>query len=363
MGIHAVHALTLQALLQGGEDDGQTRPVRHRSTSAPAKKVSVIPPPIDTTATHHLMPEFIVRTPYPVQQSRRREFGFSPNTTTETPTGASASESIMTLSIRRSNANSRVRISTITIPANNDFNKALKSGSTSEREKHFAGLDYDDMEFFRQLNTHYQKMLGPFRYFGARSLTQITVSGSGGARGGVDTGNGWTLEPRSPRFLASRGLSDTFSEDKLLQHFQKPKKGKARYAWVSWAHRLATSPSSPAAPPLPIENPLSAGSGSRSGLRTSMIRRSDQHGGIEFIVSWSARRILVVLLAVLVVSVTAALLWIFLGTGSHAAVNVQGGGLGEAGDRAAAGAAIGVGVLLLGLTGMSGWIGLSWLVM
>ena len=39
------------------------------------------------------------------------------------------------------------------------------------------------------------------------------------------------------------------------------------------------------------------------------------------------------------------------------------GGFRDAGDRVVAGVVVGIGVLLLGLSGMAGWMGVSWLVM
>lgn len=374
--IMGVHALTLKALqrVEGDEQFNErtsrflttdAQAARHRSSSAPAKKVSMAPTPIDTNATRHMLPDHVVRTPYPFQQFHRKDFGRSPGTMSVTPSSPPAHDSIMTLSIRQSNPNSSIRISTMTIPANRDFGKAVKSGNQADAEKHFEGLDFDDMAFFRQLNQQYRKLLGPYRLFAARTLSQISVSGS--ASKAADAGYGWIHAPRSPRYVASRGLSDTFSEEKLLRHFQDPKLGKSRYAWVGWAHRLAAAPSSPGVPPLPnMDTPLSTGSATRAGFRNSMIRRSEQHEGIEFVVSWSAKRILLALVLVMTLSVAATMLWVFLGVNSHvqvAAVSSQGGGFRGAGDRAGAGVAIGICVLLLGMTGIGGWMGLSWLIL
>lgn len=399
--ILGLHALTLKALERNMEsvgvqgqsqispttfDERQSRflspamrAARHRSASVPIKKVSMAPPPIDTSGPHHL-PDHIVRTPYPFPQMRRKDFGQSPTAANSPPPATpSAIDSVLTLTIQRNNPHSRMRISSILVPASGntpaDFSRAVQSGSFAAKEKHFANLDFDDMEFFRQLKSHYHALLGPYRYFAARSLTRITVTGS--ASKAADAGYGWLHGPRSPRLLAAKGLSDTFGEDKLLRHFWKPKQGKARYAWVSWAHRLAAAPASPAAPPLPLSTPLSATSVKTitSGLqRQSFIRRADNHEGLEFVVSWSVKRILAVLLLVLSLSVAAALLWIFLGEPRSRQRLVVGAsplagsgnsssGYRNAGDRVGTGVVIGICVLLLGLTSMGGWIGVSWLVL
>lgn len=397
MGINAAYALTLKTIqgIEQGETSGSPRsmPPRsskylsrdakgmsYRSASIPAKRVSMAPPPINVSSPHHI-PDEIVRTPYPFPQFHRKNFGRESGITPVTPMGSLHADSVLTLSVRRSNANSKIRISTILVPANNDFSKAVKTGNPSDKEKHFQGLDFDDMEFFRQLNVHYRTLLGPYRVFAARSLRQITVIGT--ASKAADAGYGWLSEPRSPRFLASRGLSDTFSEEKLLQRFRDRKLGRSRYAWVGWAHRIAAAPSlSPGFPSASnINTPMSqesGRSGSHAGFRQSMIRRSEQHEGLEFVLSWSVKRLLAVLSLVLMLSVAATLLWIFLGkssqlhTDSQASTggtviytnsNSNGGGFRDAGDRVGAGVGIGICVLLIGLTGMAGWAGVSWLVL
>lgn len=394
-------ALTLQTLERLGNDKTQEPPqvsprtpthtsrtsrlltkeariARHRSASAPAKKVSMVPPPINTTP-HHL-PDDMVRTPYPFLQYKRKDFSNrSPATlSATTPFIPPAADSVMTITIARSNPNSRIRISTLLIPAPSDLRRTLRSGSATAQEKHFATLDFDDMEFFLQLRHQYKHLLGPYRCISARSLSAITVSGT--ASQAADAGYGWLHGPRSPRFLAAKGLSDTFSEEKLLIHFRNPKKGKARFAWVCWAHRLAAAPVS-SAPPSQPQTPGVVGSpfSSRTANRTSMIRRAEQHEGLEFVVSWSWKRILVALAAVILCSIAAALLWIFLGTSPRAVGEAPGGGGGgggglvgsgttgagfrDAGDRVGTGVVIGICVLLIGVAGMGGWIGVSWLVL
>lgn len=392
-------ALTLQTLERLSNDDTKTTPqlsprtptsrtsrlltkeariARHRSASTPAKKVSMVPPPINTTPYH--LPDDMVRTPYPFLQYKRKDFSNrSPATpSATTPFIPPAADSVMTITIARSNPNSSIRITTLLIPAPSDLRRTLRSGSTTAQEKHFATLDFDDMEFFQQLRHQYNHLLGPYRWISARSLSAITVSGT--ASQAADAGYGWLHGPRSPRFLAAKGLSDTFSEEKLLHHFRNPKKGKSRFAWVCWAHRLATAPVSSAPPSVAPQTPGLVGSpfSARTANRTSMIRRAEQHEGLEFVVSWSWKRILVALTAVILCSIAAALLWIFLGTHSRAAGEASGGGSGggglsgsgsegagfkDAGDRVGTGVVVGICVLLVGVAGMGGWIGVSWLVL
>jgi hypothetical protein len=107
--------------------------------------------------------------------------------------------------------------------------------------------------------------------------------------------------------------------------------------------------------------PASAVTASTVNNRFSMIRRAEQHEGLEFVVSWSVRRILLALALVLTLSLAATLLWVFLGKNSHGDGG-QAGFMG-AGDRVVAGVVMGISVLLIGMFGVGGWIGVSWLVL
>lgn len=342
---------------------------RHRSVSAPAKKVTMAPPPIDTSGISAQQPH--VKTPYPFRAIHRKEFGRQFSASEPTLRSPRVHDSILTLSVRRSNLNSQLRLSTLTIPANSEFSAVKNRHHSSDRGgQEYTPQDFDDAELFRQLRHHYQSLLGPWRHFSARSLTMICVSGDASKQ--ADSGYGWLLTPRSPRTLAYKGLNDTFSEEKLLRFFHNPSAaGKSRYAWVSWAHRLADAPATttPLSPPAALASaapdtartPASAGTTPTVNNRFSMIRRAEQHEGLEFVVSWSVRRILLALILVLVLSLAAPLLWVFLGKGSHSSAG-DAGFLG-AGDRVVAGVVMGICVLLIGCAGVGGWIGISWLVL
>ena len=310
-----------------------------------------------------------VKTPYPFRAIHRKEFGRQFSASEPTLRSPRVHDSILTLSIRRSNPNSRLRLSTLTIPANSEFS-AVKNRHSTSGGKEYTPQDFDDAELFRQLRRHYKDLLGPWRYFSARSLTMICVSGDASKQ--ADSGYGWLLTPRFPRTLAHKGLNDTFSEEKLLRFFHDPSAaGKSRYAWVSWAHRLADAPAISTPLPLPSElpsavpdsarSPASAATASTVNNRFSMIRRAEQHEGLEFVVSWSVRRILLALTSVLVLSLAATLLWVFLGELSHGVG--RGAGFMGAGDRVVGGVVMGICVLLIGCFGIGGWIGVSWLVL
>lgn len=329
------------------------RSPRHRNFSSPAtattkKSVQLIPPPIDTNAPRRSIPDDIVRTPYPFtsEHVKWKDFSQLSPPSAAASTSASTVESILTISIRRSNVNRKLRITSLTVPASNDFT-AVRSSSMGAKERHFKALDFDDQEFFLQLRRCYRNLSGPLRFLSARSLTRIAVSGP--ATKAADVGYGW----RSPRLLAYKGLSDTFSEEQILRHYRNPALGHSRYAFVHWAHRLASIP--PSRTPRPEEE-------NQESERKNSLSGKQQPEGLELIVAWSVLRISTVLLLILAVSVAAALLWTFLGRNT-AGVWPPAGGFRDAGDRVATGVLIGMCVLLLGLSSLAGWLGVSWLLM
>lgn len=326
-------------------------------TPGTGKKVQVLPPPIDTSQPRRSLPQSLVRTPYPTSGDgmHRKDLRHMTEGGTNPSTPMTIMESVLTLSIRPSRENSRRRVTTIVIPATHGFS-AIGGLGSSEKGKHYRSTDFDDEEFFQQLRQAYASLSGPWRFLGARSLKRIVVSGA--ASRAADSNYGWLHSPRSPRELAFKGLQDTFGEDKILAHYYKPAMGKSRYAFVQWAHRLAAADSS-----LPANRRLDA--------EGDLIHKIEQPEGLEFVLSWSILRLSLALVLVLVVSVAATLLWIFLGRSTSfmntdtfrpGATTIQGGGFRDAGDRVGAGVVMGICALLIGLSSLAGWMGVSWLV-
>jgi hypothetical protein len=324
-----------------------------QSTGGSSKKVHVVPPPIDTSGLRRSLPPNLVRTPYPFTPDRihRKDLGKSPQSATTPSTPYSPMESNLTLSIRRCNPHAMRRVTTLTIPAPNDFSAVRHEGEKS-RDSHFRAIDFDDAEFFRQLQIGYRELIGATRYFSARSLKRIAVSGP--ATKAADAGYGWLHQPRSPRVLAYRGLSDTFSEEKVFEHYLRPNLGRKRYAFVHWAHRLAAAP--------PLRTPQ-LDDDSVQETDQDLVRRMEQPEGLEFVVSWSIARIVLAFALVVMLAIAATLLWIFLGKNTVPSGHKAHGGYGDAGDRVGTGVVLGICLLLFGLSGMAGWLGVSWLVM
>jgi hypothetical protein len=100
--------------------------------------------------------------------------------------------------------------------------------------------------------------------------------------------------------------------------------------------------------------------------------------GLAFTRGWSVWRILLALVTVILLAICVALLWILLGTrvepdGVRIEIdgqkisgvfgsNEQVGGYRHAGERVAGGMLAGVFALLVGWTGVVGWIVISWLI-
>jgi hypothetical protein len=376
IAIKDIHTQTIQALLrneeslQGGVNrisflqDSQHRPAPRPPTK---KRVSLAPPPIEVGSYKGSVPDDIVRTPYP--------FFFRKNYQKSSHHRAPVSfsqESILTLSIRGHTRNSTCprRVSRISIPANVDaIPSKMCSASDNTKEKHFQNLDFDDAHFFREVRKSYQRLAGPFRILSARTLRDIEVSHS------VVSSDSCFLEyslsqapaslcthgcPRSPRFLASRGLTDSFSAAELMRHYRNPKIGKARYAWVHWARRMAL-PSNI----IPAQAPPAASPVARLATETTEIEPSERANscmecamGLDFVEGWCAWRISFALVTVIICALAGALCWILLGT----SFSFERTGIRNAGERVQSGCLIGVFVLMIGWSGVLGWLGLSWLV-
>ncbi|KAF2457437.1 hypothetical protein BDY21DRAFT_363717 [Lineolata rhizophorae] len=434
---------------------------RQRSRSFPgSKRVAIAPPPIDTFTARKNMPE-IVRTPYPRRLSRHN---ISRPSIVESP---SPQDCILTFTIRRNFDEVCTKgVSRILIPdylsSNSTNGSDVRIRSSNGRKTTFSANDFDDERFFQAMRMEYAALAGPFRFFSARTLRYISIiqcldpstSNSGQPMICPATGEpmpticprtGQPMPPfclrtgqpisamammRSPRYLASKGLSETFSSDTLMAMFADPSQGKKRFAWVHWAHRLASSStysilpvatrtqqatepaetammemmqmqtqaamkssessesdSTPAnghdsnqpPPPLTSHPPTAAVAAPDAGSpspRTHSAQQPEERAkgspsrrvppvplprqgpngpgnpmykpdasddtpalapkcvaGLEFVEGWSAPRIAFALSSIIVASVLASLLWVFLGTSAFAS------GYGGSGERVAAGMA------------------------
>ncbi|KAI9661270.1 MAG: hypothetical protein M1821_009597 [Bathelium mastoideum] len=425
---------------------------RKRPASVPAqKRVSLVPPPIDVHSPQRMLPEDIVRTPYPFFKHKNRPtlrrdsvLKSSPNQSDHESirpsnngrnlnTEVDATDCVLILSIRRANpSRAPPRISRLVIPsAANDF-RSVRNSTLDIREKHFDGLGFDDAELFRRIRTQYATLTGPWRFVFARVLKRVAVTVGPEVCSGAPTSphhprsrcacsssasnNGSTdsyhrvPSLRSPHLIVHSGLSDTFSESQFLLHLRSRTLGRARYAWVHWARRLASwstcappSQSHPPSPPIPSRSyepfhphrpapapprptrhrsdrnwPLPSdrrqeaehGQDIYAGVRDVGVEEGNaelsEPAGLEFVLGWGVERIVAAILMVLILAVAAAVLWILLGLPRKDLGTLPGygdEGFRGAGGRVQTGCVFGILVLVVGWTGVGGWVWLSWAIM
>jgi hypothetical protein len=145
-----------------------------------------------------------------------------------------------------------------------------------------------------------------------------------------------------------------------MKYYHCPRLGKAKYGWVHWAHRLASSagPSPLLQSPAPNTVSDSPNTREREGQREELkdVERKICAGGLEFVEGLCVWRIVIAMIVVVLVSIAAALLWVFLG------LSVLPVGYNGAGARVGEGAVFGGFVLLVGGVIVGGWIWVSWLL-
>jgi hypothetical protein len=222
-------------------------------------------------------------------------------------------------------------------------------------------VDFDDKYFAERLRHEYKTLAGNWfkQTFSARKLKDIrlsqfnTWSGTGsqpsrkGTSGLLATGAGIDMDddPRSP-----------FTERSLMNLYQRPSSGKARYTWVHWAQRVAASntalPTSRCCRRLEIPDndsfqfPQPIESATETGLPETVTT-------IQFVHVFSTLRITIALGLMLMLSVAAALLWVFLGS---AGTGIRMGEDRQRSDRMGSGMAIGILVLLVESAGFGLWV-------
>ncbi|KAH6643878.1 hypothetical protein C7974DRAFT_8532 [Boeremia exigua] len=260
-------------------------------------------------------------------------------------------ESVLHLSLQKQSKNISRRRARIIIPS--DF-------STPGPDRH-QNIDFDDTYLAVRLQAAHRELTGSWikRQFSAKKLRYISLCQS----------SSWSdfqamptqLAGGANRLLAFGAGADkedaTFTEDKLLQLYKHPRTGKARYTWVHWARRVATSHVSPSSGP---QTSGASCQDSVDGKEGSVIHHpvsspADAITTVQFVHTLSTLRVLVALALILATSALAALLWIFFGVGSGWVGDF---GL-QAANRVGSGMALGVLALLFQSLGFGAWIWLS----
>lgn len=217
------------------------------------------------------------------------------------------------------------------------------SSPDPEKKKHPKNgtVDFDDAFLARRLRAAHAELAGNIfrRTFSARTLRYIGI-------GNVKCWSGHSPST-SPTTITSGLLaigagtdmeSSPFTENSLMKLYRTPASGKARYTWVHWARRVSS-----------VNCQHAAGSQDDTTV-------SERLATVQFVHTISVPRILCALSLMLLLSIAAALLWVFLGpggTGWRTAMERQ------RSDRVGGGMGVGILVLLLEGVGFGAWVWLS----
>lgn len=256
------------------------------------------------------------------------------------------------------------------------------SSPDREGNKGSGDIEFDDKLFADRLRVGNRELSGNWfvRTFSARKLKSIQL-------GQVSTWSGGRVlqDPEFGRttfglLAAGEGIDggidskSPFTEVALMKMYKKPGTGKARYTWVHWARKIAASNHAQPSPSRrrrpstqsPRRRASSLGSPRKheristfspySEISSRANPLLDTVTTIQFVHSLSTFRVLSALALILIVSVVAALLWIFLGV---AGTGVRMQLSRERSDRVGSGIAIGILVLLFESVVFGSWIWFS----
>lgn len=337
-----------------------------RALTLPAdrpRKTTFVPPPIDLAPGARFLRQSVVSTPYPRVSSLNGDEAAKPRRKSKQETDEGR-QAFLTIVVGSSNERGGVpRTGKIAIPW------AGARRSSQDHAPTPPPAQVDDEEFARRVWSEYRRLRGRAmvclsarKMVGARVLAYRHVSelsdlvGAGEAAathggkwragswefGGEPAGE-WGVRPR--RFRVTDG---EFAEQRMLELLRHPRLGRGSSAWVQWV----------------------AGLPENNGGEAHAERLA-----LEVLEGWSVRRIAGVGIGVVVASLAALLLWVFLGVGGEESMTVRQGvfeevhrtevgrGMGSAGGRVGVGVELSLLTLLLGWTGTAAWIVLSWLRM
>ncbi|MCJ1460401.1 hypothetical protein MMC28_010781 [Mycoblastus sanguinarius] len=311
------------------------------------------PPRLEVKPEHRFLRQDIVSTPYPLSGNKEDSTitASKPGTVRTSMSGTALTgdkgpESVLTL-VLYSHGNPIPKIKKITIPGPQEITFVDDSEDKKPPIRATMRTEFDDEKLFKLLRSEYTSMRGSLlNLLSARNIRSINL-----------------LSYRSTHQLATshathmhfrvNEIDGEFAEARMLTLFQKPHLGRKHNQWVEWVSTLP-------------EN---------SGEHASDKDRI----AVEIVEGWCVAKLACAVAAVLVCSLAAMLLWIFLGLGggeleaASSGNNFVGGsglvhgestvGFRGAGGRVGAGVALGLLVLGLGWTVVAGWALLSWLVM
>jgi hypothetical protein len=288
----------------------------------------------------------------------------------------SFAESTLFLSLRHRAGEKGVsnKIERIVVPSSLATHKPTSSNGKKNDPAHAHGhhspmLDFDDQLFAERLRAAYKKLAGSWlkRTFNARTIKYIHLNRVGVWSAADSTTSNSAVENSLDTFLMASRVSDTqdtqnpFTEQKLWDLYRNPSQGKARYACVLWARKVASCNDFPPSPLSSSPNRAKPSS-TRDAEKEQAADLYDDSSHIfpnarlltlQFIHSFSLLRIILALSVSVLLSVAAALLWIFLGQSARLDTRSRG-------ERVGPGVLIAVLVLLVEMVVFAGWVVGSW---
>ncbi|KAL8914130.1 MAG: hypothetical protein Q9172_007149 [Xanthocarpia lactea] len=343
----------VEASLNGAEEpvkgnpswmDGlRSNPVKRAATAPARKRVTL---PLEIGDEHRVRKDSIVSTPYPLGYKGRRSgdeedlADITHRTYPEKRLGEGEAVIILVLHSQRSTTPT---IRRLILPGRRDTEVV----DEDEKKPQFRARivdDFDDEKLFRLIKKQYMDMRGIVKWFvSARGVHGISLLGY------HKLSQLAAKEDRLTRRKTFRVYDDVFTEQRMLDLWKAPERGRKKHEWVKWIRRLPRH---------------------SEGLHTD-----DENVALELVEGWNVRKIAIALSIVVLLSLLGTLLWTFLGVnggvrlqndatvGFPVELRMMSAGFRQAGSRVQTGLALGILVLLLGWTGVGAWILLSWLAM
>ncbi|KAL8948138.1 MAG: hypothetical protein Q9222_005649 [Ikaeria aurantiellina] len=324
-------------------DGLRSNPVKRAATVPSSRKVIL---PLDIGDQQKVVRDNVVSTPYPPGYSGRKgEDEDADLTRSEQDTNleklANEKDPVIMLILYNRNGHTPV-MRNIAVPET----KEVTMVDEDEKRPPFRAklrVEYDDERLFRLIRKEYARMRGVWsglasargvngiRLLGYHRLSELAVE-----------------EERLTRRKAFRVYDGVFTEQRMMDLFTSPRKGRKQHEWVDWIRRLPRN--------------------------AQDVHTDEENLALELVEGWEVRRIAFAFLLVIVLSVLATLLWTFLGVdgaiilqndamlGFPVQLKMKSAGFRGASIRVGTGLALGVLVLLLGWTAVGSWVLLSWLI-
>ncbi|KAL8687390.1 MAG: hypothetical protein Q9218_006422, partial [Villophora microphyllina] len=282
---------------QVGLFDGlRSNPVKRAATAPTGKKVVL---PLDIGIEQKNVRNSIVSTPYPLGYKGRKS---GEEQETARPPGHSLDdgkrakikgEATIILVLYSRSRNTPIIRKTI-LPDPTKSHLFLDDEKRPPFRATRTTIDFDDEQLFLLLKKEYHSMIGLVKTLAsARSVHGISLLGY------HRLSQLAAKEHRPARRKTFRVYDDIFTEQRLMDLWTSPNKGRKKHEWVEWIRSL------PPPPHHHLHNNDTEGSHYPTG--------DDENVALEVVEGWNVRKIAFAFALILVLSVLATLLWVFLG--------------------------------------------------